>query len=61
MSISPRAQYRVCDHCGYRRRVQPLGDCLMLCRRCGSPRVRYVTPEANVLEQLLLFVFKPRR
>jgi hypothetical protein len=60
MSFAPKQLYKVCDHCGYRRRTKPLSDCLMLCRRCGSPRVRYVTLEANALKRLLVLVFKRR-
>lgn len=60
MSFTPKQLCKVCDHCGYRWRTKPLGDCLQLCRRCGSPRVRYITPEANALERVLKFVFKQR-
>ena len=60
MTFIPRQQYKVCDACGYRQRTQPLGDCLMLCRRCGSPKVRYVTPEQNSLEWLFGKIFKRR-
>lgn len=60
MTFIPRNQHKVCDHCGYRQRTQPLGDCVRLCRRCGSPKVRYVTPEQNTLEWWLGRIFKWR-
>jgi len=60
MTFIPREQYKICDACGYRQRTQPLGDCLAfkLCRRCGSSKVRYVTPEQNSLEWWIAKIFR---
>ena len=58
MSFAPKQLYKVCDHCGYRRRTLPLSDCLMLCRRCGSPKVRYITAQQSSIEWLVSKIFK---